>query len=278
MYSPFDYLTSLLPNVSFFADLGSSAVQDDENQIISQMQVAWILFYNHFVAQGMNYTQARALTEQYYKLDIFTQMLPDFVTNPAYINDYLTPAFGTSPTGTYTISTPQVSGKFMPVEFSVGAYRFGHSLVRNVYHINSVNDAVGDANPDQVNVPIFDVNNFQTGDLSGGSPLEGPAQNTGNCTDPDQANELCSQATSHQIEWKYFFKTLNCGDAPAQALALAPGATSPTGPSCRSTTRRSTPPGRPRRRSARTSTTCPPRRSPAARTPPPIRPATARTR
>ena len=109
MYSPFDYLASLLPNVSFFADLGSSAVQDDENQIISQMQVAWILFYNHFVAQGMNYTQARALTEQYYKLDIFTQMLPDFVTDPAYINDYLTPAFGTSPTGTYTISTPQVT-------------------------------------------------------------------------------------------------------------------------------------------------------------------------
>jgi hypothetical protein len=220
MISPFENLS----NIGLFSNLGSPTAQDDENQIISQMQVAWILFYNHFIDQGMNYTQARNLTVEYYKLAIFTQMLPDFVTDTSYINDYLTPAFGTASNGQYTINTPNLDGKFMPVEFSVGAYRFGHSLVRNVYHINDQDPQVG-VGPYQVNVPIFDVNAFQIGDLSGGAPLEGPVQAAaGNCesTSPLQVGLLCEQPASHQIQWKDFFKTLNCGGAPAQALALSP--------------------------------------------------------
>lgn len=205
-------------------NIGVGDGRDDENQIISQMDVAWILLYNHFIDQGMTYAQARALTVGYYQLDIFTQMLPDFVTNTSYINDYITPAFGTSTTGTYTITTPDDPTTRIPVEFSVGAYRFGHSLVRNVYHINDANPQVGEGpDVDQVNVPIFDVNNFQTGDLSGGAPLQGPVQSSeGFCMNPMQTTLLCQQPTSHQITWKEFFKTLNCGGASAQALAEAP--------------------------------------------------------
>jgi Animal haem peroxidase len=41
---------------------------------------------------------------------------------------------------------------FMPVEFSVAAYRFGHSMIRGRYHINTfVRDARGDQGP----IPIF---------------------------------------------------------------------------------------------------------------------------
>lgn len=206
--------------------VGEGTSRDDENQIISQMQTAWVLFYNHFVDQGMTYKQARKLTIGYYKLDIFTQMLPDFVTNASYINDYLTPAFGTSTTGTYTINTPDDPGPQIPIEFAAGAYRFGHALVRNVYHINDSTPVIGDRTDNQVNVPIFDINNFQTGDLSGGGPLPGPAQNTGNCELSMQFSLLCQQPTSHQITWKAFFKTLNCGGASASVVAtLAPWCT-----------------------------------------------------
>jgi hypothetical protein len=76
-------------------------------------------------------------------------------------------------------------------------------------------------------LPIFDASHVQTGDLSGGAPLEGPVQSgSGNCEAPGQTSQLCSLPVSHQIEWKDFFKTLNYGGASAQALAQAPGATS----------------------------------------------------
>ena len=41
---------------------------------------------------------------------------------------------------------------FMPVEFAVAAYRFGHSMIRGRYHIN---DVVRDARGDDGPIPIF---------------------------------------------------------------------------------------------------------------------------
>ena len=52
---------------------------------------------------------------------------------------------------------------FMPVEFSVGAYRFGHSMIRPIYRFNSV---IG-------RVPIFsdDLSPGNTSNLNGFRPL-----------------------------------------------------------------------------------------------------------
>lgn len=179
--------------------------RDDENQIISQMDVAWALLYNHFVGEGDSYAKARHLTVSYYKLEIFDQMLPDFVTDPSIIALYAQP---TSTPRVFRIVTPNVTGKFMPIEFSVGAYRFGHSLVRNTYTINNIDP--NSADPLQNNVPIFNTSHFQVGDLSGGTPLRGTAQQAApRCQHTNQSQELCSSASDHQIEWKFFFKTLN---------------------------------------------------------------------
>ncbi len=103
------------------------------------------------------------------------------------------------------------SAAFTPIEFSVGAYRFGHSLVRNDYHINNIDPESLPRIRD--NVAIFDLQNFQTGDLSGGGPLPGPnTSGTSTCT----STSLCTQPNpvGHQIQWKYFVPELdvNQGD------------------------------------------------------------------
>ena len=42
--------------------------------------------------------------------------------------------------GQVNLNTPNFpSASFTPIKFSVGAYRFAHSLVRQEYHINDIN-------------------------------------------------------------------------------------------------------------------------------------------
>ena len=177
--------------------------RDDETQILSQISASWIAFYNHFVDQGMSYAQARQLTENYYQEMVLTDVLPSYV-GQSTINQYL--KFNSQ--GKASVNTPALpNANFTPIEFSVGAYRFGHSLVRNNYHINDILPTGPDFDN---NVPIFDLNNFQSGDLSGGAPLQGPAADAANnCEDANQSNELCTQPTDHQIQWKYFVPELD---------------------------------------------------------------------
>jgi hypothetical protein len=179
--------------------------RDDENQILSQISASFVAFYNDFVDQGMSYAQARHLTEDYYQEIVLTDVLPHFV-GQSTIDKYLR----FTPDGTAIVHTPDLpNANFTPIEFSVGAYRFGHSLVRNDYHINDILPPPG---PDfDNNVPIFNDATFQTGDLTGGAPLQGPAADAaGNCEGgAAQSTALCELPTNHQIEWKYFVPALN---------------------------------------------------------------------
>jgi len=174
--------------------------RDDENQILSQITAAFIAFYNDFVNQGDSYWQARQLTEDYYQEIVLTDLLPAYVGH-AEIGKYLQFSHGH-----YHVTTPNFpNASYTPIEFSVGAYRFGHSLVRERYHINDIDPLTTDLDD---NVAIFDLNHFQTGDLSGGSQLPGPTRlsnpdctTLSTCTQPDPAG--------HQIQWKYFVPALN---------------------------------------------------------------------
>lgn len=175
--------------------------RDDENQILSQISAAFVAFYNDFINRGDSYAQARQLTEDYYQEIVLTDVLPAFV-GQATINNYLT--FGGN--GAARVNTPSLpNAGFTPIEFSVGAYRFGHSLVRNDYHINDIFPTTTDIDD---NVPIFNLNSFQFGDLSGGAPLPGPnGASTTTCT----STSLCEvpNPAGHQIQWKYFVPELD---------------------------------------------------------------------
>ena len=175
--------------------------RDDENQILSQITAAFAAFYNGFVNRGDSYAQARQLTEDYYQEIVLTDVLPAFV-GQSTIDQYLR----VGRYGQADVQTPNFRwAGFTPIEFSVGAYRFGHALVRNDYHINDIAPLTTDIDD---NVSIFDLNHYQAGDLSGGGPLPGPklsgvstCTSTSLCTQPDPAG--------HQIQWKYFVPALN---------------------------------------------------------------------
>jgi hypothetical protein len=215
--------------------------RDDENQILSQISAAFVAFYNDFVDRGMGYARARQLTEDYYQEIVLTDVLPAFV-GQSTINKYL--MFGAN--GALQVNTPNLpNANFTPIEFSVGAYRFGHSLVRNDYHINDIFPPPG-VDIDN-NVAIFNLGSFQFGDLSGGAPL--PAAN-GSTTTTCTATTFCEvpSPAGHQIEWKYFVPELNANpndpginfarkttttigpalfDLPAEAIAGCPDQASP---------------------------------------------------
>jgi hypothetical protein len=215
--------------------------RNDENQILSQIQAAFVAFYNRFVDAGLGYVRARRLTEDYYQEIVLTDVLPAYVGRRV-INRFLSH----SASGGYAVSTPDFpNADFTPLEFSVGAYRFGHSLVRQLYHINDINPTQAPDIDD--NVSIFDVNNFQQGDLTGGGQLPGP-----NVSAPSacMSASVCTQPNpvGHQIQWRYFVPALAADpndpginfarktqvtispalfDLPASTIAGCPDAASP---------------------------------------------------
>jgi hypothetical protein len=180
--------------------------RDDENQILSQISAGFVAFYNDFVDRGLSYAQARQLTEDYYQEIVLTDVLPAYV-GQATINKYLT----FTSNGVARVNTPNLpNANFTPIEFSVGAYRFGHALVRDNYHINDIFPTTTDIDD---NVSIFNVNAFQSGDLSGGAPLPRPSGSATTCT----STSLCDQPNpaGHQIQWKYFVPELDANPSDA---------------------------------------------------------------
>ncbi|MGF1475796.1 MAG: peroxidase family protein [Geminicoccaceae bacterium] len=128
--------------------------RNDENVIVSQLQAAFIAFHNALAdrllaARGV---ALNALSEQA-KRELF-EAARDHVIHYYHrllIEDFLPHIIGVERTidiarrgrrfyfkdGFYDGANDDVRRPFMPVEFSVAAYRFGHSQVRQTYDLNA---------------------------------------------------------------------------------------------------------------------------------------------
>jgi hypothetical protein len=106
--------------------------RNDENTIIAQMQVAFLRAHNALVDEVGTFGQARRLLRQYYQFVVLNDFLKR-IADPQIVNA--------------TMAQNRVydsSQTFMPLEFSVAAYRFGHSMVRASYDFNVNFNTSGD--------------------------------------------------------------------------------------------------------------------------------------
>lgn len=120
--------------------------RNDENTFVGQLQLAFIKFHNQVVnhvraeqptlREGDLFKEAQRLVRWHYQWVVIHDFLPRIVGRPL-----LDQLLVREPEGQETVRLRFYRYRvnpFMPLEFSVAAYRFGHSQVRGGYKINQV--------------------------------------------------------------------------------------------------------------------------------------------
>lgn len=143
-------------------DAGGEAIvadsRNDENTILSQLQVAMLRFHNavtdHLRARPENlgapprelFSKARRLVQWHYQWIIVNEFLPLTIgqerldtilrEGPKYYDADSSDRDGRDGRGARDTNRGRRSEPRIPVEFSAAAYRFGHSQVRPSYRLN----------------------------------------------------------------------------------------------------------------------------------------------
>lgn len=124
--------------------------RNDENLVVAQTHVAFLKFHNAIMdKEGVDSQTARKIATQHYQWIIIHDFLKQLV-DYNYVQQAL--IFGNR------FFHPTASNFFLPLEFSMAAYRLGHSMVRDSYDWN---EAVGQ-------ITLAEL--FQFGELGGQVP------------------------------------------------------------------------------------------------------------
>src|SRR5829696_9762484 len=94
--------------------------RNDENLIVAQMHVAFLRAHNRLVNQGEDFRGARRILRQHYQHIVLQDFLKK-IADPQVVDETI---------AQNRVYTPAEDRPFMPLEFSVAAYRLGHSMVR----------------------------------------------------------------------------------------------------------------------------------------------------
>ena len=116
-------------------------LRNDENLAVAQMHAAFVRFHNRVVdtlpasvPTEKQFHRARRRVVKHYQWMLRTDYLPRIV-QPAIVRDVYRNGRKLVAPGAAPVTVPT-----MPVEFSVAAFRFGHSMVRAAYDWNAVFD------------------------------------------------------------------------------------------------------------------------------------------
>jgi hypothetical protein len=123
-----------LPRLNKVAVIGDP--RNDENLAVAQTHLAFLKFHNKVVERikanvspDKLFETARQIVTWHYQKIVLTDFLPKLI-RPDVLADVLT-----NGRQFYNLGNGE---PFIPIEFSVAAYRLGHSMVREAYQWNSV--------------------------------------------------------------------------------------------------------------------------------------------
>jgi hypothetical protein len=128
--------------------------RDDENRIVSQLHAVFLRFHNRVADElgtEASFQEVRDQVRWHYQLMLVTDFLPAIIDSETYgrvFGDPYNPVTG--------MRALRTGLRLMPVEFSVAAYRFGHSMIRSEYRLNA-----------DIKRPIFSKNSDADADLGG---------------------------------------------------------------------------------------------------------------
>ena len=187
--------------------------RNDENVIVSQLHCTMLRFHNQVMRHVAATTpltgdnllkETQRLVRWHYQWVVVHDFLRRIVGQPV-IDDVLRPETFVVGSNGRTVTLPRPTFRFydpnvtayMPVEFSVAAYRFGHSMVRGRYHINDfVTGQRGADNP----IPFF-----------------------GEEQPPDELSNLNGfrrLPPQWAVEWKFFFDMPGAQTDPQPSLLI----------------------------------------------------------
>jgi hypothetical protein len=109
--------------------------RNDENRIVAQLHAVFLRFHNQvadYLGKNVTFDQVRNQVRWHYQWLLVTDFLPMVVNGDTYRSVF----------ADLHKPTPRLPGvesclRLMPVEFSVAAYRFGHSMIRPLYRLNT---------------------------------------------------------------------------------------------------------------------------------------------
>ena len=107
------------------ADIGDP--RNDENTIVAQLHLAFLRAHNKLVERWGSFTEPRRVMRQHYQYLIIHEFLMQ-VADKKIVKDILKD-------GTQFFK-PNEGPFFMPLEFAVAGFRFGHTMVRTDYDFN----------------------------------------------------------------------------------------------------------------------------------------------
>jgi hypothetical protein len=179
--SPFDPGAVQLPR----GPSGRALIGDprnDENRIVAQLHAIFLRFHNKVAdrmggKKSVSFQKVRQQVRWHYQWILVNDFLPTILEQQTYMSvfpDLYRPV-------TTIPKLRENDLELMPVEFSVAAYRFGHSMIRPSYRLNTT-----------IERPIFSTDPGDAADLGGFRPIP----------------------TGWAIDWRFFID-LDHGAGPA---------------------------------------------------------------
>jgi nucleoid-associated protein YgaU len=100
--------------------------RNDENLIVAQLHLAFLKAHNRLVDQGRSFEEARRLVRQHYQHIVLHDFLKR-VADPAVVDAVI---------AGNRFYDALAEPFFLPLEFTVAGYRFGHTMIRDAYDFN----------------------------------------------------------------------------------------------------------------------------------------------